>query len=71
MASRGTAEYNLSMQLYLSDYMAWNVAKDYYYELEAAKQSGDQAKIDLLNTKIESFKKMNVSDNLLEAVQWM
>lgn len=71
MASRGTAEYNLSMQLYLSDYMAWNVAKDYYYELEAAKQAGDQAKIDLLNTKIESFKKMNVSDNLLEAVQWM
>ena len=71
LAAEGNSAYNSAMQLYLSDYMAWNVAKDYYYELEAAKQEGDQAKIDLLNTKIESFKKMNVSDNLLEAVQWM
>lgn len=71
MASRGTAEYNMSMQLYLSDYMAWNVAKDYYYDLEAAKVAGDQIKIELLNYKIEAFKKENISDNLREGIQWM
>ena len=41
MASEGSAEYNLGLQLYLSDYMAWNVVRDYYYELEAAKAEGD------------------------------
>lgn len=71
MASQGTAEYNLGMQLYLSDYMAWNVAKDYYYELKSAEIDGDQAKIDLINEKIKSFEEHNTSEILSEGIKWM
>ena len=71
MASEGTAEYNISMQAYLADYMAWNIAKDYYYELEAAKADGDQTMIALINEKIEEFKKQSISDTLAEGIKWM
>ena len=71
MASQGTAEYNLDMQLYLADYMAWNTAKDYYFELESAKVDGNQAKIDLINEKIRSFEEQNASEILVEGVKWM
>lgn len=71
IASEGTAQYNLGMQLYLADYMAWNTAKDYYYELETAKLDGDQAKIDLITEKIKSFEEQNASDILTEGVKWM
>ena len=71
IASEGTAEYNIGMQLYLSDYMAWNVAKEYYYELEAAKADGDQTRTELITEKIESFKDQNVSVILADGVNWM
>lgn len=71
VASQGTAQYNLSMQMYLADLMAWNTAKDYFYDLELAKIDGDQAKIDLLNKKIESFEEQNASEILIEGVKWM
>lgn len=71
MASRGTAEYNMGMQLYLADYMSWNTLKDYQYELESAKESGDKARIDLINNKIEAHKKQNISSFLAEAITWM
>ena len=71
MASQGTAEYNLGMQLYLADYMAWNTAKDYYYELEQAKIDGNQAKIDLITEKIKSFEEQNASEILSEGFKWM
>ena len=70
-ASQGTAEYNLGMQLYLADYMVWNAAKDYYYELEEAKADGDQTKIDLISDKIKKFEDQNASDLLREGVKWM
>ncbi len=70
-ASQGTTEYNYGMQLYLADYMSWNTAKDYYYDLEAAKLEGNQTKVKLLNEKIEKFKKENVSEILAEAIKWM
>ena len=70
-ASQGTAEYNLGMQTYLADYMTWNTAKDYYYELEAAKADGDQKKIDLITKKIDLFVNQNGSDILREGVKWM
>ena len=70
-ASHGTAEYNLGMQAYLADYMIWNTAKDYYYDLEAAKAEGDQAKIDLITEKIKSFEEQNGSEILEEGVKWM
>ena len=70
-ASHGTAEYNLGMQAYLADYMVWNTAKDYYYELEEAKIDGNQAKIDLIIEKIKSFEEQNASDILKEGVKWM
>lgn len=70
-ASQGTAEYNLGMQAYLSDYMTWNTAKDYYYELEAAKLEGDQAKIDLINEKIKYFMDQSGSEILIAGVKWM
>lgn len=71
MASRGTAEYNMGMQLYLADYMSWNTLKDYQYELEAAQESGDKAKIELISNKIEAHKKTNLSSFLTEAIEWM
>ena len=71
MASQGTAEYNLGMQLYLADYMAWNTAKDYYYELEQAKIDGNQKKIDLISNKIKSFEDQNKSEILSEGIKWM
>lgn len=70
-ASQGTAEYNLGMQMYLADYMAWNTAKDYYYELEVAKAEGNQAKIDVISEKIRSFVEQNASEILTEGVKWM
>ena len=70
-ASQGSAEYNLGMQAYLADYMSWNIIRDYKYELEAAKAKGDQAQIDLINEKIDSFKKQSISDILAEGVKWM
>ena len=71
MASQGTAEYNLGMQMYLADLMVWNTAKDYYFELEAAKLDGDQAKIDLINEKIRYFEEQSASEILAEGVKWM
>lgn len=71
MASQGTAEYNLGMQMYLADFMVWNTAKDYYYDLESAKIEGDQTKIDLIQDKIRSFEEENASEILSEAVKWM
>ena len=70
-ASQSTTEYNRGMQMYLADYMVWNTAKDYYYELEAAKADGNQTKIDLINEKINSFVDQNASEILTEAVKWM
>ncbi|MBQ7715554.1 MAG: hypothetical protein IJT70_06770 [Clostridia bacterium] len=70
-ASEGSAEYNLGMQMYLADYMVWNTAKDYYYELEAAKADGDQKKIDLISEKIRSFEEQSASELLIEGVKWM
>ena len=71
LASQGTAEYNLGMQLYLADSMAWNVAKEYYFELELAKADGDQAKVDLITEKIKSFEEQSASEILIEGVKWM
>lgn len=71
MASQGTAEHNLGMQSYLADYMTWNAIKDYEYDLEMAKSDGDQAKIDLINEKIDTFTKQNVTGVLAEAIEWM
>ncbi len=70
-ASQGTAEYNFGMQNYLADYMAWNTVKDYYFELETAKVNGDQAKVDIINRKIETFKNNSISDTLAEGIKWM
>lgn len=70
-ASEGTAEYNLDMQAYVADLMSWNALSDYDYELQAAKAEGDQTRVDLLNEKIELFKKHNISDILAEGIQWM
>lgn len=71
MASKGTAEYNFGMQMYLSDYMVWNTLKDYNYELESAKADGDKKKIAIINEKIEKFKKNNISKILSEGIKWM
>ncbi|HCA53893.1 MAG TPA: hypothetical protein DEO95_00170, partial [Ruminococcaceae bacterium] len=71
VASQGTAQYNLSMQVYLADYITWNTLRDYYYDLEEAKDDGDQNKINRLNNKIETFQKQNVSDTLAESIKWM
>lgn len=71
MASEGTAEYNLGLQLYLSDYMTWNVIREYYFDLDAAIAEGDKAKADLIKAKIEDFKKQNVSETLAEGMEWM
>lgn len=71
MASRGTAEYNLGMQAFLADYMAWNTLNDYYFDLEEAKAEGDQKKINLINNKIKTYKKENISDILSEGIKWM
>ena len=70
-ASQGTAEYNLGMQAYLADYMAWNTLREYYYDLEEATEKGDQTKAAHLNDKIKNFRKNNFSDIMLEAVRWM
>lgn len=57
--------------MYLADLMVWNTAKDYYFELEAAKLDGDQAKIDLINEKIRYFEEQSASEILAEGVKWM
>ena len=71
MASEGTAEYNLGLQIYLSDYMTWNVVREYYYDLESAKAEGDREKADLISEKIETFKEQSVSEMLAEGMKWM
>ncbi len=71
IASKSTAEYNLGMQMYLADFIVWNTARDYYFELEEAKADGDQVKIDLLTEKIKLFEEQNASKILTEAVKWM
>ena len=70
-SSQGTAQYNLGMQAYLADYMVWNTLREYNYEFEEAKLDGDQAKIDLINKKIESFEEQNASDILNDGIKWM
>lgn len=70
-ASQGTMEYNLGMQAYLADYMAWNTLNDYNYELKAAKADDNQTKIDIINGKIETFKKQSISEILAEGIKWM
>ena len=39
--------------------------------MEAAKADGDQTKIDLINEKIETFKKESFSEVLVEGIKWM
>lgn len=70
-AAQGTASYNLGMQAFLADYMAWNTLSDYYYDLKEAKSDGDQKKIDIINDKIKEFKEQNISDFLAEGLKWM
>ena len=70
-ASEGTAAYNLGMQAYLADYMSWNTLNGYYFDLKEAKAEGDQERIKIINEKIESFKKQNVSNILAEGIEWM
>ena len=70
MAAQGNSEYNMGMQLYLSDYMTWNVLKEYYYELDAAKENGNQEKVDQLNERIKSFQVESASAILSEGIQW-
>lgn len=71
MASEGSAQYNLCLQLYLSDYMTWNVVREYYYDLEAAEDEGDREKADFLTKKIEDFKAQNFSETLTQGTKWM
>ena len=70
-ASEGTAEYNVSLQLFIADNVVWNTLSDYYFDLETAKANGDQAQVKLLTDKIDYFTKQNASETLIEAVQWM
>ena len=70
-ASQGSAEYNIGMQAYLGDYIAWNILQDYYFDLDEAKAGGDQAKIDSINEKIEKFEENNISSILYEGIKWM
>lgn len=70
-SSQGTAEYNLGMQMYLSDYMVWNTIKDYDYELASAKADGNQKKISLIKEKIKTYKEQNISEILSEGIKWM
>ncbi len=71
LASIGSAEYNLDMQVFLTDFMLWSSYKDYKYELEAAKAAGDQEKSALLTKKIEELKKQGGSEVFAEAIKWM
>ena len=70
-ASQGVSDVNYAMQLYLSDYLAWNTAKEYYYELEEAKLDGNQSKIDLIEDKIAKFSDQEASAILDEGIKWM
>lgn len=71
LASQGTAEYNVCMQVYVADYLTWNTLMDYYYDLEEAKADGNQTKADTISNKIENFKKQNIKGLLAEGVKWM
>ncbi len=71
MSSKGSAEYNLGMQMYLSDYMVWNTLNDYSFELETAKASGDKENISIIKEKIKDFKKHYISETLRECIKWM
>lgn len=71
MASQGSAEYNLGLQLYLSDYMVWNALREYNYDLEAAKAAGDKEQVKRISEKIEEFKKQNLTETLTEGIAWM
>ena len=71
VASQGTAEYNIGMQAYLGDYIAWNTLQDYYFDLDEAKTDGDQTKIDMINDKIKTFEENNISGILYEGIKWM
>ncbi|MBQ3462611.1 MAG: hypothetical protein IJH36_05770 [Clostridia bacterium] len=71
MAAESTATYNLCIQAYLADYITWNTLRDYNYELKAAKADGNQTNIDIINDKITTYKKYNISGILAEGVKWM
>lgn len=71
MASEGTAAYNMGMQMYLSDFMVWNTLTGYNYELELAKAEGDKVKAELVQKKIDNFKKQNISEILAKGLEWM
>ena len=71
MASQGTTEYNIGLQAYLADYMVWNTLRDYTFDLEKAKEDGDQKEIERLTERIETFKKQNIQSTLAEALEWM
>ncbi len=71
MASKGSAEYNLDLQIYISDYMSWNTLKDYNYELETAKIENNKKKAAIIKEKIKKYKKQNISDILSSGIKWM
>ncbi len=70
-SSQATAEYNLCLQTFISDYMVWNTIMDYYLDLEEATEEGNQARINNLNKKIKYFKENNTSETLAEGIKWM
>lgn len=50
MASKGSAEYNMDVQAYLSDYMVWNTLRDYNKESQNLLEEGMRD-----NTKGDSY----------------
>ncbi len=71
VSSQATASFNVCMQAYMADCLAWNTVNDYYIDLEEAKETGNQTRVDTLTKKIDKFKKNNTSVFLAEGIQWM
>lgn len=71
VSSQATASFNICMQVYMADYLAWNTVNDYYCDLEEAKEAGNQTRINTLTKKIDKFKKNNTSVFLAEGIKWM
>lgn len=71
LSSEGTATFNSTMQVFISDMMVWNTASDYKLKAKVERMDGNEKEAKLYEEKAETFIKENGSDYLIEAIKKM
>ena len=71
LAAEGNSEYNMALQSYQADLMAWNRIMDYQFDMAMAEYKGQKEEVEFIEGKFEDFIKNNLSERLMKGVDWL